>query len=325
MSQTSFAEEDDAKSCRQPPELESSLQELEEEEEEDAPALPELKLYRPGITRQLILLIHRTALQWWRGNRQRMLFLAVTALAAALLGAMDGFIYRQQEWQVAAALNLHTCLALLTSIFCLGVFGTERTVFWRESASGLSVLAFFQAKTLVNTIDLFLQCFTFGAFYYVVREPVEPFNHWILPLPLVSFASSGMGYFISTVCPPRHGPFIAALISFVSCGLLGQSNRVLAMQDKGVLEAAMDMFSITRWSVALSFLHFQDHTEKQLELSPGSEKQIFQLHYIYSDRPFPPAFTLGVRSEIFVLIGMGIVWRAAAYLGLCLANRGKRV
>merc|ERR1719284_1608818 len=101
----------------------------------------------------------------------------------------------------------------------------------------------------MNAIDLLLQCFTFAAIYFLIRQPHLMFSDFFVPFLLVSFTSSGVGYVISTFLPPRHGPFVAALVSFVSCGLLGHPLRVGKLEDGGLLEASMDFLSITRWSV----------------------------------------------------------------------------
>jgi len=43
----------------------------------------------------------------------------------------------------------HLALGLMTGIACLPIFGADRPMFWRESASGVRVSAFFLARVTV--------------------------------------------------------------------------------------------------------------------------------------------------------------------------------
>ncbi|CAE8596876.1 unnamed protein product [Polarella glacialis] len=279
----------------------------------------------PGFWKQLAVLMHRSSIQWWRGNFSRGIFLGVTAVASITLGITDVWIHALPEWEVTPILNFHTCFALLTSIFCLNVFGTERTVFWRESSSGLNSLAFFVSKTTIDLVDLVLQCFTFAACYYVIKQPLHPFSLFFESLPLLSWAASGMGYFISTILPPHHGPFVAALAAFVSCGLLGHPLRVEAMEAHGAwMEAFMDAMSLTRWSVSLSFLEYLDKTGPKVWTDEEAQKAIYYTESIYRRKSALPQTMGPFRTEVVFLLLMGLGWRAAAFLGLKLANRSKR-
>ncbi|CAJ1417297.1 unnamed protein product [Effrenium voratum] len=205
----------------------------------------------PGFLRQLAMLLHRSSIQWWRHTFHRGLFLFVISGSSAILGLMDAFVVEENEWQVLPFLNLHTTLALLSCVFCLNVFSTDRPVFWRERESGLNIAAFFVSKIIMNTVDVILQCFLLAAIYYMIRQPDVSFAVYFVPFLLVSFASSGLGYAISTVFPAVHGPFIAAIVIFVICGLLGHPLRVETMSDGGCLE---DAFSDFCWWLEILWL-----------------------------------------------------------------------
>eukprot|EP00929_Paragymnodinium_shiwhaense_P046079 TRINITY_DN23485_c0_g2_i4.p1 TRINITY_DN23485_c0_g2~~TRINITY_DN23485_c0_g2_i4.p1 ORF type:complete len:695 (+),score=205.19 TRINITY_DN23485_c0_g2_i4:274-2358(+) len=278
----------------------------------------------PGFFRQLGILFHRNLVQWWRRNKQRGIFLGVIVVAAIVLGYMDKVITEEPQWSAEPFLNLHTCLALLMSVFCLGVFGRDRPVFWRESASGMHVLAFFLARVLTNAFDLVLQCFLFAAVYYLIRQPELHFKLWFQPFLLVTFAASGVGYLISAILPPQHGPFIAALVSFVSCGLLGHPQRVHKLADGGFMEATTDFLSITRWSVGMAFLKNLDETAPEPKTLLESQT-IKNIQKIYRDEPmWQDTFGYWATGTYF-LLGMGIFSYIGAYLGLKFTNRDKQV
>merc|ERR1712203_1150437 len=149
---------------------------------------------------------------------------------------MDRWVIVVPRWSSMAFLNVHTCLSLLLAIFCLQVFAGDRAVFWRESASGVSVPAYFFARLHINTVDILLLTLVFSAVYFVVREPLVPFTRFLVPFLLNAFAASGWGYFVSTIVPPKHGPFIVSLVIFVVCGLLGNPSSLQQFLSGGMME-----------------------------------------------------------------------------------------
>jgi len=263
-----------------------------------------------------------------RMNMQRAIFLGALTMGGVVLAVLDGYIVVSPRWDAMAYLNLHTCLALLMSIFCLSVFGSEQPVFWRESASGISIVGFYLARIMVNAVDLLLQCFLFAGIYYLWRNPATNFLDFFVPFSLVSFAASGMGYFISVVLPPEHGPFIAALVAFVTCGLLGHPSRVSKMEDGGFLEATTDFTSLTRWSVGMSFLNNmeaeggKDFFLKQNETERGL---IYGLYKIYQKDPMWQEQFGDWYTGMFFLFGIGLTYHILGFLGLKFMNRDKQV
>lgn len=278
----------------------------------------------PGFLRQLLMLIHRSSIQWWRGNWHRGIFLFVIGGSSVTLGLLDTFVVKEAEWQILPYLNLHSAEALLTTVFCLNLFNTDRPVFWRERESGLSVAAFYTSKILVNTFDLLLQCFLLAATYYMIRQPLISFETYFLPFLLVAFASAGLGYAISILCPPQHGPFVAAITIFVSCGLLGHPLRVETMADGAMLEMAMDISSVTRWSIAF-YVNLQSTSLAQLASGPEARQAIEGFKELYSKPKLVPEYIIGQRAEVVFLLGIGFFWTFLGFMSLwCCSRRQNR-
>jgi len=274
----------------------------------------------PGACRQYKVLALRRFIQWWRMNRQRAIFVVALALGGFFLAALDRWIINTPRWSAMSFLNLHTCLALLLSIFCLQVFANDQPVFWRESASGVSVPAFFVSRLHMNSIDLLLLTFLFSAIYFVIRQPFVPFTRFFVPFLLTAFAASGWGYFISTVVPPKHGPFIVSLVIFIICGLLGNPSNLQEFLAGGIMEAVVNACSITRWSIQMNFdydyWHLHPHPqglEDQAML--GMTKGVFVKETRSTEQWVPVA----------VLLSMGVVLRFLAFLGLRFMHRDKQV
>jgi len=288
--------------------------------------LPTTKSSRrhPGFASQLFVLLKRELVQWWRKNNERLPFLGVVIFAALVLSLMDRFVCHVETWSAQPYLNLHTSHALLSAVFSLRLFSADRPVFWRESASGIRVLAFFLARVLLNGLDLLLQCFLLFALYYLIAQPAIDFGLAMVPCLLVTFVASGIGYLTSALAPPEHGPFIVAIFCFVSCGLLGHPLKVGLMEENYVMELTMDFTSITRWSVGMAFLNGLEEMQP-IPKSLRHQQEINVLKKTYLTRPHLQDW-LGYRyTGMAFLLGAGLICHAAAYLALRCMHRDKQV
>jgi len=280
-----------------------------------------LRRETPGFVQQMHLLILRRLVQWWRMNRQRAIFLAALSLGGLILAVIDRFVVSgTPKWDAMSFLNLHTALALLLAIFCLQVFGNDQPVFWRESASGMNVLAYFQSRLMVNSMDLIIQTFLFTAIYYIIRQPGVSFWYFLLPFGCTAYAASGWGYLISTFVPPRHGPFIVSLIVFIICGLLGNPSTLSNFLVGGVMEVCVSAVSITRWSVQMSFAEAV-HT---MHPNPvGVDKFKYDMDKgVFFKRDWGLGSWWTAAAALMI---MGTVLRIGSFLGLKFMNRSKQV
>jgi len=295
--------------------------------ETDDSTARDLAVNKPSARLQLRILLLRRLVQWWRMNMQRAIFLAALTMGGVVLAVLDGYIVVSPRWDAMAYLNLHTCLALLMSIFCLSVFGSEQPVFWRESASGINVLAYFQAKILVNTIDIIIQTFLFTSAYYLIRQPYVPYWEFIIPFAFTAYVASGWGYLVSTFMPPQHGPFIVSLISFIVCGLLGNPTSLNNFMVLPVMNFLVSSISITRWACQMSFVlansYLKPHPEDMRNSAMLSMyKEVFLPDESHVDTPFmDPLF----RHACVALFSMGLVLRILSFFGLKFRNRAKQV
>lgn len=304
---------------------------------------PDLNRVLPGCFRQYLILLRRRLVHVRRLSRQRLLDIFLIVSCACFLG----FLHRGQmgirDPQLASKLLIfHLALSLLTVVSCLRVFGTNWPLWYRECSSGLNVLASFCARLTVDTLDVFLHCVLFTAMYYLLAQPKIPFRMYFLPCLLVSFASSGWGYFISAVAPPQNAILIGLLFVLVSCGFL--ANPVLV---NGMLAP----LSITRWSVQMTYLGTADAEGSPLEalkgqLPPWLEQEV---HTVLAKHPLQPLDILkacgyvstGYTERSYrmskvnqwlgswygacaVLLTMSLLLRYLAYIGLRFGNSAKK-
>merc|ERR1712241_664873 len=113
-------------------------------------------------------------------------------------------------------------LALLSVVSCLRTFGNERAIFWRESASGINIFAFFVASILGNIFYIALQCTLYASVYYYIARPPAHFLTYFWPCLLVSANGGSWGYLLSTVVPPKSATLAGVVFILISCGLFGE-------------------------------------------------------------------------------------------------------
>jgi hypothetical protein len=281
-----------------------------------------LKRTIPGFQFQLKVIMQRRLVQWWRKNSQRALFVATLSAGAVILAIMDRFLLDTPKWDAGAFLYIHSALSLLIAIFCLQVFGNDQPVFWRESSSGLNVLAFYLARIWINTFDLLIQTFLFTALYFLIRQPGVPFWLYMVPFFLVTYVASGWGYLISTLVPPKHGPFISSLVVFIVCCVLGDPSRMNDFLDGGIFEMVVSLLSLTRWSVAMSVNYQIDETQPRPSTLKQQETLEFQKEFLHKGTLSGLGYWW--TATVF-LVMMGTVLRMFASLCLQYRNQDKRV
>jgi len=150
-----------------------------------------------------------------------------------------------------------------------------------------------------------------------------PFWHFIIPFWCTTYAASGWGYLISTVVPPKHGPFIASLVMFIVCGLLGNPTTLQNFLTGGPMEFGVDIVSITRWSVQMSFIA----ADKALKPVPEGFKDK-AMYGMYQSVYEKHGWGWGIGGEwegAIALMAMGTVLRWGSFLGLRFTNRDKQV
>jgi hypothetical protein len=181
-------------------------------------------------------------------------------------------------------------------------------------------MAFFTARVGVNTFDLVIQTFLFTSFYYLIRQPGVPFWLYMFPFLLVTFTASGWGYLISTVVPPRHGPFVASIVVFIVCCVLGDPIHMADFLDGGFFQMFVSAFSITRWSVAMCVDYQVDYTNPH-PLTVASQEALEAQKIIMNKGMWSIGYWW--TCTIALMIQGTVLWMLAS-MGLRFNNRDKQ-
>lgn len=101
--------------------------------------------------------------------------------------------------------------ALLCKIAALRTFALDKLHYWRESASGMSSLAYFLAKDTIDLFNILIKPIVYLSMFYFFNNPRSSIidNYFVL-LCLV-YCVTGLAYILAIALEP--GP--AQLVSFV--------------------------------------------------------------------------------------------------------------
>jgi len=286
----------------------------------------------PTMREQLATLMMRRMVQWWRMIKQRLLFLGALMFGATCFSVMDRYLAPQTLWDATPLLYLHTALALLCSIFCLPVFGHNQPLFWRERARGINIFAYFLARVIITLLDLTLMTFVFTSWYYIIRQPIVPYWHWMLPFLFSAFGASGWGYLVSNLVAPEHGPFVMTLVTFTKDAICGNFTTLLAVMDGGAAETVIGLLSLTRWTVQMSFTYVVGAMNPQ----PGQNDRVLASAQVVKEQ-----VQLQMEKEVYfhcewgnlgfwwtpamAVLRNSVILYALSYIALLLRNRKKQV
>lgn len=286
------------------------------------PLLDGLQRKRPNFCKQYRVVFCRRLVQVFRWNRRRFIDTGLVCACALIAGFMHRGKLRVDGTSLPQKLMIcHMGLSLLTTVSVVKVFGADRAVFWRESASGLNVAAFFFARVTLDTCEVILQCVVFSLVYFIVASPWHPsieFSMYFWPCLLVSLTSAGWGYFISTLVPPENATLGAVIFSLVFCGIFGDPSN-MGNFISGPIGDCVTFFSITRWSVQMTFAKtIERATDMKMEVAGP---------LILLDQDYKKGTILGYGwdTSMEILLLQAILLRLAGYLGLKFRNRDKQV
>lgn len=194
----------------------------------------------------------------------------------------------------------------------LSSFGKEKVVYWRDASTGMSTLAYYIGKFIIDVPRLLLA----GVIYSAALTLLFPFKQsWLDILWIVEavyFVSFAMGYFISYAVSenvaPLAGTGFALLWSLVLSGVLPTLNEVY--NPDSVLNTFSFLWTCSpvRWSIeALWIKEVQSLPFKDKLETPGNS-------YKWSN------YSVDLTNIILI----GLAWNAIAFFFIKMTNRSRQ-
>eukprot|EP01155_Anaeramoeba_flamelloides_P023511 Anaeramoba_flamelloidesa807698_426.p1 GENE.a807698_426~~a807698_426.p1 ORF type:complete len:1402 (+),score=332.06 a807698_426:290-4207(+) len=218
--------------------------------------------------------------------------------------------YPKQEPIGALASLTALAIALTSTMASLKIFGKEKVVYWRESASGLNSFAYFVAKNFASIPSQLLQPAVFLSIYYALVKPRISVMGLYGVLLLIQLTGSALGQLISVLFPASVSQLAAAVIVLIS-SLVSGLNPPLKEVSKMVI---INIFHYT------SFLRYAQEAFFILEIDKYDD--VYNLETTYDLYGYDSS-RLGLNFGILVTIS--VLFRVFAYLLLRFKDRDKQV
>ena len=186
---------------------------------------------------QCLLFSTRYCLKRKRGMFDWFGELVLYAGGAGLIGGMNGLHTLESFTGSGMApqyLNLIMIFGILATISSLPSFGSEKLIFYRESSTGISIVAFWFARCVIDLFYLGIQCLVWGALLDDLIEPEMNTNVFVTFFFFQGFANSGMGYLLATLIPARNLTLYAALFAALGGFFLSGVNNDILLSAKRI-------------------------------------------------------------------------------------------
>lgn len=198
---------------------------------------------------------------------------------------------------------LFICLALCIASASAGVktFGEERTIYWREAASGHSRSAYFIGVSTSVFYRIILAALHFAVPLQILSRTYIPFVINAISIILLYFCVYGLSSIVSMVVPKKDGPLLAA----VTTCIVSLFNGYIEKFPYGLK--------------VLSFAFWYSEAFFNEEVSFAEETTIVSFTAdVFGYVTGRTAMNLGLMLVI------GIIFRIAAFLAMILLNRDKQ-
>lgn len=177
----------------------------------------------PGIFQQYRYFLGRVGKQRLREARIQ----AVDYLILLLAGACLGTLAKVSDETFGALGYTYTVIAvsLLCKIAALRSFSLDKLHYWRESASGISSLAYFLAKDTVDHFNTVFKPLVYLSMFYFFNNPRSSILQNYVVLLCLVYCVTGIAYVLSIFFEPGPAQLWSVLLPVVL--------TLIATQDKG--------------------------------------------------------------------------------------------
>ncbi|KAJ3020130.1 UNVERIFIED_CONTAM: hypothetical protein HDU68_010331 [Siphonaria sp. JEL0065] len=137
-------------------------------------------------------------------------------------------------------------VALASAPAAVKVFGEEKSVYWREAASGHSRAAYFLGKTISTIIRIFIMALHFTAVFMLLAKPViSPLTQYVIVL-LQYWGVYGMSCLISMVVRRENASLLAVVMCLFASVFCGYGPSIIQAKRWG-LSWIMEL-SFNKWA-----------------------------------------------------------------------------
>ncbi|OMP01108.1 ABC transporter-like protein [Corchorus olitorius] len=154
----------------------------------------------PGVLQQYRYFLGRVGKQRMREAKIQATDYLILLLAGACLGTLS----KSSDESFGAAGYTYTIIAvsLLCQIAALRSFSLDKLQYWRESASGMSSLAYFLAKDTIDHFNTVIKPVVYLSMYYFFTNPRSSFAENYIVLLCLVYCVTGIAYALAIFFQP---------------------------------------------------------------------------------------------------------------------------
>ncbi|KAK9283806.1 hypothetical protein L1049_012060 [Liquidambar formosana] len=254
----------------------------------------------PGVFQQYRYFLGRVGKQRLREARIQ----AIDYLILLLAGACLGSLAKVSDETFGALGYTYTVISvsLLCKIAALRSFSLDKLHYWRESASGMSSLAYFLSKDTIDHFNTVIKPVVYLSMFYFFNNPRSSFTDNYIVLVCLVYCVTGIAYALAIFLEPGPAQLCSALLPVVLTLIATQP------KDNNVMKNLAKL-CYTRWALeAFVISNAQRYYGVWLITRCGSLLQSgYNLHHW--------------SLCIFILILIGIVSRLIAFFGMVTFQR----
>jgi ABC-type multidrug transport system ATPase subunit len=147
-------------------------------------------------------------------------------------------------------------------------FGEEKLVFKREAAGGVSRLAYFMAKCVVDLPFLTFNTLLFTSLFYFFLYPHGTFRHYVIFCFLIVYASYGCGYLVS-ICTRKQNATVTGVVVSVVLSVCAGTHPALKQVKRTPPLYWLWCLSFQRWIGELFYIYEVGSYSPEYEVKGG--------------------------------------------------------
>lgn len=187
-------------------------------------------------------------------------------------------------------------------------FGEEKTVFWREAASGYNRFAYYIGKTISVIYRFAITSLHFTAIFYFLACPLISFERMFALILLAFYCVYGLASIVSTLTRRENASLLAVVVCLFSAVFCGFGPTLKSARGWGV--EILWNIAYPRWFTEALM------TEETIPFDGVYDIELSQSGFGY---------TLGrFYLSIGAMLAIGSVFRGITFVLLCLTHRDKQ-
>ncbi|KAI3933386.1 hypothetical protein MKW98_006745 [Papaver atlanticum] len=197
--------------------------------------------HTPGVFKQYKYYLGRVSKQWLRESKTQ----AVDFLILFLAGACLGSLAKVSDDNFGAAGFSYTIIAvsLLCKIAALRSFSADKLIYWRESSSGISSLAYFLSRDTVDHFNTLVKPVIYLSMFYFFNNPRSSFMDYYIVMVCLVYCVTGIAYVFAIFFEPSSARRTYTNIQFSNIPLFAIDNLFYSFQWSVLLPVVLTLVS----------------------------------------------------------------------------------